>query len=821
MVVERAEGGIKEAYWWEAEKQRSPRLNYLRKAAWSKGGLGGILPEGVLIDTAKTYWWTKTFAETDDDTWRMRRAKALAAQMDNMAIFIVDHAQLVGFPTEEPHKVAVHPETNIDACWDFFYERGSYIPKQDREWVEPCFKYWDKMCYRAQCDKLLTAEERDSIISMVQFAHTYLSGLSSANINYDFVFKHGMNGILELIDKELEEADRNIHSGTSTPEALDIVPKIEEWQAMKLVVNALIRWAGRYSRLAMTIAENFETDAKRKAELLRISEICAKVPANPPEHFQEAMQAHHFIMVATKYMERAHTGQGVRIDQIWWPYYKKDVIDEKILTHEEAIDLLGDWQCTVLGIDHCGLRLERGSNIGVSFPVITIGGVTGAGKDACNDLTDAVLEAARLTRVANPTYVFRYHPSARLSTLRSVFETIRHGMGYPSIQNDTVLTETLLAHYQCNLEEARSYANVVCLSPGITTGRGGQAVKHASYLSGVKAFEVAMHNGLNPVLGVQAGPETGDMAKCKTFDEVWENIKKQFEYQANIVCRMRNLLRVMEIQYLMQPLLSACYSRCIDTGIDCVDPRNGEVSNAWMTFVVWNDVGDCLYGIKKLVFEDKKYTMEQLMEALRANWEGYEQMRVDFASVPKWGNDIEGPDEMNVRVTQLMIDLFHKNLELDGYPYLILPENGPVYAMFGPMVGALPNGRRLGDPCYDGGNSPGAGLDKKGPTAVLRSVAKLDYGNMKNDLLNQRLSQTQLSGEKGFELWSNYLKAWHDMGIPHVQFNCVDTDTLRAAQREPEKYSELIVRVAGYSAHFTELSRSIQDSVVGRTLQEL
>jgi len=492
------------------------------------------------------------------------------------------------------------------------------------------------------------------------------------------------------------------------------------------------------------------------------------------------------------------------------------------LTRREAVELLGEFQIRHHETCHGTFRALRIAATGslATFPVFTLGGVTDNGRDACNDLTEDILEAARLVRCGMPSYMFRYHPSARVSTLKCVFETIRQGLGYPSIQSDGVLLDTLMYRYNATLEEARSYANVVCMSPGVTKGRGGQGVRYSPDLFISRVFEMVFHDGFNPILGMQLGPKTGDASKFQSFEELWEAFRVQIRYFADQACRVRNILRWGEYQWFQEPLLASCYGRCVELGVDVNDPT-GELSNAWLTNYMWIDTPDSLYAVKKLVFEDKKYTMEQLVTALKVNWEGYEDMRLDFVNAPKWGNDIDEVDNIVTSAFKMVEGEVERNIELAGYPYVILPEQVSAYLFGGSLVGALPNGRRLGDPLYDGGNSPGPGLDKKGPTAVLRSCAKVDYRNLKNCLLNQRISASQMGGEKGFQLWSNYIKSWHDMGIPHVQFNCVDTETLRAAQMEPEKYGELVVRVAGYSAHFVDLNRMCQDAIVARTLQEV
>ncbi|MDY6856746.1 MAG: glycine radical domain-containing protein [Thermodesulfobacteriota bacterium] len=222
---------------------------------------------------------------------------------------------------------------------------------------------------------------------------------------------------------------------------------------------------------------------------------------------------------------------------------------------------------------------------------------------------------------------------------------------------------------------------------------------------------------------------------------------------------------------------------------------------------------------KKLVYEEKKYTIEELKRALEANWEGYEDMRQDFVKASKWGNDNDYVDQIWVRMYEDMGKMSWSIRDINGQSWATLPKSVATHIVQATKIGALPNGRRLGDPLYDGGCSPGCGFDKKGPTAVLRSVGKLDHiGSVRATLLNQKLSPSQLQGEKGFKMWRDYMKTWHDMGINHVQFNMVDNEALYAAQREPEKYSELLARIAGYSAHFVEMNKITQDAIIARSV---
>jgi benzylsuccinate synthase len=837
--------GAREAYWWEAEKKRSGRLAYLRKALWSKNCVQSDHLPGVMCGLDKVYWSTKVYSETEGEPVVLRRAKALNALFENQPVFVVDQSQIVGYSCARPNEVALQPESNDAVLWDWYYDGRGYIYDKDKEWYGKAIDYWSKNCFRAKMDRYLTEEEKMNTNLGVWLNAVYSQGFSSPQTQFDYIYERGFDGVKDDIDanygkvwgkihntpafsetcdvRDRIPADPNPRERETRPETLqELLHKLDQWNAMKMTLEGFKTWTGRYSRLAKIIAENFEEDDKRKAELLKISEICAKVGGEKPEHLHEVIQLNHFIMLASKMMERHAGGYGFRVDQVWWPAYKKDVIEDKTLTREEAVELLGEFQMRTHETCYATFRPLRSGVTGAisTLPVPTIGGVDERGRDACNDLTDDLLEALRLVRCSMPSYIFRWHPKARIETLKQVHETIKQGLGYPSIQHDGVCIDTLMDHFDASLEEARSWANVVCMSPGVTKGpKGGQGVRYSPDFISVKPLVYALNNGYDPVFGMQWGPKTGDPREFKTFEEFWDVWKIQMRYFADMACRVRNILRVGESEYFQSPFTACGFERCVRDGKDVADV--GEISNAWVTIYCWVDVPDSLTAVKKLVFDDKKYTMAQLIDALNNNWEGQEEMRLDFARAPKWGNDDDYADEITAAAYKEMVDSFGRNIELDGWPFMVLPEQVAAYIGAAPYVPATPNGRRLGDPLYDGGSSPGPGLDKKGPTAVLRSCSKVDWRNVKEALLNQRLSNTQMAGEKGFQLWLNYMKTWYELEVPHVQFNCVDTETLREAQHEPEKYEELIVRVAGYSAHFVDLQRFAQDAIIARTLQEV
>ena len=820
------EGTVREAWWWEAEKGRPARLDYLRKAVWSKGTTGGQYLPGIKADLNKLYWDTKVFKETDSLPWVQRRATAFEALLENMPIFIVDHQQLVGYGGARPNELLWHTEVSYSSNEEIFYDTTELVPEEEKWWIRPALDYWKERCFQVHCERYMSEDELQSARIGPAFGGAHMDGSRTPVYDYSFVMENGLNGIIRMIDEKLDEAEDLLCSGPASPDTLYMHEKIDEWRAMKQSSEAVIAYANRYGRLAKIIAENFETDPQRKADLLKMSDVAFKVPAEPSEHLHEALQCERFVSYPARFFESIGPAGSERIDQLYWPYYKKDVLDDKSLTKQDAMALFAEnnlkhYECTVGPAPRMFRAAFQGAP--VHLPTLTIGGVDEQGRDACNELTEVVLEASRMMRVGEPSYMFRYHPGASVSALRAAYETIRQGLGFPSFQHDGVSMDTLMHNFGATLEEARGYANVVCMSPGIVKGRGGQGVRYACpAVISLKCLELAFYDGVDQHLSrLEIGLPTGDAGKFETFDDLFEAFRMQVRNSLEIACRTRNKHRYMESCYFQAPFGSSLFKRCIEMGMDMVDGRSEPVGNPWLSGVVNVDVSDSLYAVKKLVFDEKKYTMEQVVEALRADWVGYAEMRQDFVNAPKFGNDVAEVDDMAARTYAMVSEEIGRNIEWSGAKWMALPESASAWSAAGPMIGALPNGRRTGDCLYDGGISPGAGYDKKGPTAVLRSVSKVDGRKMKQILLNQRLSPSQLAGEKGFQLWMNYMKTWYDLNIPHVQFNMVDNETLRAAQREPEKYQELIVRVAGYSAHFVELNALTQEGIIERTVQEI
>ncbi len=819
----------KQEWWWAAEKKRSGRLDYLRKAIWKKGAIGGLYAPGVKVDLERAKLTTQKAKELEasPDPYVIKFAKMFAHVLDNKSIFITDRAQLVGYTGSLPHTMAWDP-----SCASILNEEAFNDPtaipdpvEENQQVIRDINNYW---IGKSDLDKMMPVFDMEDLMKMLSGSIGWgvplaRGGYSNKDYEYIMTGKRAFEDVIKELDKKIDETDIAVHQPGADASIASMYDKLNNWEAMKITLEAGIRIAKRYARLARIIAESLEDDPQRKEELLKIAETCERVPAKPPRTLQESFQYDIFIQMMSR-TEAIEGAWPARPDYYHGPYYDKDVNINKTLTKEEALDLVGEFMIRAAEVCQFKPKWSREGLQGIDGTwVWTMGGVDAKGRDACNDLTIAFMQAARLVRVANPTFAFRWHPKVSDEVMREIFECIRQGLGYPAIRHDPVLIANSMHWHGHPIEEARLWVHQACLSPCPTTKKGYQPMRMANATANcAKIIEYVFTSGFDPVVNMQVGAETPDVTTLDNFEEFFAAWTEQMKTIFSILVRAVNRARMLAPTLTPRPFLSAISERSIESGLDTCEPSIAR-GNAWVTAFTWVENIDSLAAVKKLIYEEKKYTMGELKEALSKNWEGYEEMRLDFVrNAPKWGNDDDYVDDIMLRCLDTVAK-FSKELKCpSGNNWPILPENVSGNIHYANIVGALPNGRRLGDALYDGGISPGPGLDKSGPTAVLKSCGKIDHiTGGRAFLLNQRLSPTQLAGEKGYQLWRAYMRTWADLGIDHIQFNMVDDKTLRTAQKDPEKYQEVIVRVAGYSAHFVDISRKTQDNIIQRTVQGL
>ena len=774
----------------------------------------------VYLSILRSRAYTKVWKETWGEPLAKRKAKAFAYYLDIMPIFIRPDELLVGFYAEDEYALPVQIEAMDPGKGIDQYIEAGYVKKdQVEEWRE-YQEFWAKHGIY----NLLMSRLTDKDKKLAQADHTFMEVLptqytSRAQPEHDlYLANGGLNGRLIDLNKKLKELDEKKEKCLGGTEAVEINNKINDVTAMVIGVEAVIRWANRYSELAKEMAEK-EENLKRKKELEQIAENCANVPANEPRTFWEALQSHLFTSLAYQMIEHLSHGTSSRLDQIFWKFYEDDVIKNETLPRNSAVELIGEF---LLRIDEWGRPLPlvfrkalQGSNLLATY---TIGGVKTNGDDACNDLTVAILDAIDVLRINHPDFKFRWHPKIDQKVYRRVIEVIRSGLGQPSIKNDPVVIDGLMSHFGFTLEEARSWAVVGCISPSPTI-HWGRCRRDAWTVFPAKFLELALFNGINPTTDEKIGLEVGDSRNFKIFEELFEAYRKEFAWGLRYSTRIKTIAEDCNNQILKRPFISALFRRSLNACRDIVDtPEKGM---PWVNDPGIVDSVDSLISLKKLVFDDKKYTMDEVLKALKADWEGYENMRQDFINAPKFGNNDDYADEVAKQTYNMVAEEMGKVKDINNVSPM--PSGIVVTWMFSTAdkVGALTNGRKLGDWLADGGISPHGGYDKNGPMAAVLSASKIDSRRQKANIFNQKLSPSCIEGEAGLRKFQDYVTTTMKLDLDMVQYNVVDAATLKDAQKHPEKYPDLIVRVSGYNAHFSEMDKFVQDAVIERTEHSL
>ncbi|SPD74684.1 Benzylsuccinate synthase alpha subunit [uncultured Desulfobacterium sp.] len=800
--------------------ERTKRLK--DRCRWKHFMGGDFIDPNTKVGVERMRYFTESYRETMGEPEVIRRAKALDKLLRNMTIVIQEDELVVGDHAEHPDWVPLWPELGHFQFLDFI--DSEYFPEGHEEEVEECYKFWENIGQQKKGEAFCTPQELNGPYQFNPVEPPTFTGAStSMTPPYESVLEDGLEKRIEEAQKKVDDAMRELSTPPwNSKEKLKYLPLIDEWKAMVIAGKAVIAWARRYSRLAKVIAERFEKDEKRKAELMEISDICWRVPAQPAKGLRDAMQAKWFTYLVCASLETYASGYGQKEDRLLWPYYKTSVIDKTFqpMTRDDAQELV---ECERLKVSEHGVakgRTYRTNQPGANdLFILTVGGLDEHDEDDCTEATDVILDAAHSIRTTEPSIVFRWHPKINEETKRHVHKCVSSGLGYPSIKHEDINTAQLEKYFGATHAEARSWGVVLCMSPGITGRRKTQKTRTeggGGTMNIAKILELTLSNGFDySFQNEQVAPQTGAPLSFKGFEDFWEAFRQQIYYWSFVVGKFKDISRYMESTTMQRPFTSLIDDGCLEKGIDAMALQ--EVPNPWNNVTAVITAADAVAGLKKLVYDEKKYTMEQLIKAMRVDWEGYEQMRQDFLAVPKFGND-------NAYVDQVARDLFHmiseemqKHKLWAGCGALPLAQSVSLFTVLAPRVGALPNGRRHGEVLDDGGISPCLGRDIKGPTAVMKSVATVDATEHKGLLLNQRISPDIMNGTAGFEIWKAYMEAWYGLNIDHVQFNVVSTEEMRDAQVQPEDHRDLLVRVAGYSARFVDLTTFTQESVIART----
>ncbi len=619
------------------------------------------------------------------------------------------------------------------------------------------------------------------------------------------IFKKGFVDFKAQINKSLEELDFY-----NDPKAYE---KQEELEAMEIAADAIIILAKRYSEKAQTLAKD-EEDPIRRKELVDISLICEKVPANAPETFREALQHYWFIHlgVITELNTWDSFNPG-RLDQHLYPFYKKE-IENGTLTEEGARELL---QAFWIKFNNqpappkVGITAQE-SNTYTDFCLINIGGVKENGEDGVNDLSYLILDVIEEMRILQPSSMLQISNKTPDRLLKRALKIIKTGFGQPSIFNTDALIQEMVRQGK-DIKDARNGGASGCVEVGAF---GKESYILTGYFNLVKILEITLNNGLDPITGEQIGLKTGNVNDFKTFEELLEKFKEQVIHFVNIKIKGNNIVERLYATQLPSPFLSIIIDDCIEKGKDYND-GGARYNTTYIQGVGLGTLTDSLTAIKYNIFDKKTMLMSELLDAIVTNFEKSEQLHYKLVEEsPKYGNDNDYADDIMKQAFNIYFDAIDNRPNTKGGKYRINLLPTTVHIYFGSVIKATPDGRKAFEPLSEG-VSPVQGADRLGPTAVIKSASKIDHLKTGGTLLNQKFSPQLLEDEVGINSLAHLIRSYFKMDGHQIQFNIVSAETLREAQQHPEKYKNLIVRVAGYSDYFVDLGVDLQNEIIRRT----
>ncbi|MFX1444485.1 MAG: pyruvate formate lyase family protein [Promethearchaeota archaeon] len=767
----------------------------------------GMFRPEIRLDLQRSRLMTESYKETEGQPMVLRRAKALANILNNMDIFIRDYERIVGYQTADPNGI-FHP---IEQNWKSPQrlansEAGkTLLDDEGRKKLDELCAYWKGRSISDRHKAIIPEHLKKYWTYEGTFLWTQLSELGIPN--YGKLFKLGLNGLILEIKDKIIELDQEIPS--------NYVEQKNFLQAAIITLKAVIKFANRYATLAKSSASHQE-NAQRKRILEEVALTCQWVPANPPRTFIEAIQFFYFIHLV-RYLEYSTLGIGVRIDKIFGPYYEKDLKEGRI-TKDETLGIL---QLLWIKLNELGLVYSPtvSSVYGgvASLQAVTIGGTDETGKDMTNDLTYLTMEAAKSLKIIEPSIALRIHEGTPDEVYSKAVDIIKTGIGYPSLFNDEALIP-LFERWGVPTQDAKQYAVSGCVYIEIP---GKNIIRRSvGYFVLPKCLWWALHQGVNPKTGEQHGARTPDPATFKSWEDVLDAYVKQVKFFMDKIEHLERINNELLAKYCPRPFYSAILDGCIEQGKECRKWVYNSMIHHFAQVIGGTNVADAITAIKKVVFEDKKVTLPELIKIMDDNWKGREDIRQACLDAPKFGNDDDYAD-LIAREVQARGEVAIESVK-DPFGHSHRGDGSAVSATYGLAIDtpATPDGRLDGEPFADSTLAPSPGRDKKGPTAVLKSVSKISTVDTFNHLLNQKFLPKFLQDDLK-PAFLSYLKTWKALNIPHIQFNVVDKETLLKAKAQPEKYSDLIVRVAGFSAYFVDLSSGLQDHIIARTEQSL
>ena len=740
----------------------------------------------------------------------MMRALTFKHLMENKTVCINPHELIVGERGPEPQATPTYPELCCHSLEDLdIMENRDKISFKVREEVkriqrEKIIPYWKGRSIRDIIFNHMTDEWIDCYNAGVftEFMEQRAPGHTVADGK---IYKKGFLDFKKDIQRSLEEIDY-----LNDPEGYE---KKEQLMAMQVCVDALITYAKRHAQKALELAKD-EKDPARKKELERIAENCSRVPANAPRDFWEALQAYWFVHIGV--ITELNTWDSFnpgKLDQHLYPFYKKG-IREGSLNPDKAKELL---ECFWVKFNNqpappkVGVTLAE-SGTYTDFANINIGGIKPDGSDGVNEVSYMLLDIIGEMKILQPSTNVQVSKRNPDRFVKKACEIIRMGMGFPSVFNTDAVVEELIRQGK-SIEDARCGGTSGCVETGAF---GKEAYILTGYFNIPKVLEITLNNGFDKRTGKKIGLETGDPTGFTSFMQLFDAFKKQMHHFIDIKIRGNNIIEKLYATHMPSPFLSIVVDDCIKKGED-YNAGGARYNTNYIQGVGIGSITDCLSAVKYHVFDNKTLTMEKLLSALEDNFEGHESIRqVLLNKTPRYGNDDDYADGLMVSVFETFYNAVdgRKNMKGGCYRINMLPTTCHIY--FGSVIGATPDGRKARQPLSEG-ISPVQGADRHGPTAVIKSASKMDHLKTGGTLLNQKFTPQVLEGEEGLMKLTHLIRSYFKLDGHHIQFNVVSADTLRKAQKNPEQYNDLIVRVAGYSDYFNNLSKKLQDEIITRT----
>ncbi len=753
-------------------------------------------PPRLSIGRARLY--TESMKRTEGEPMILRQAKALKHVLENIPIQILDGELVVGTMLPNPPGAILFPEgvgLRLINELDLLPKRETnrlIVDEEDaailKEEIAP---YWQGRTIEAFAYPLMP-DVMGVLYTGSVFVLTELAGISHVAVNYPYIMRRGFRWFLEESRKRMEELDESD------------VEKYSFYLAASIVSEAIINYGVRYSELAEKLAEKEENEIRRQ-ELLRIAEICRKVPAEKPKSFWEAVQ---FVWLVQSALHQENYEQAIsmgRIDQYLFPYYYRDLKEGRI-DRQKAFEILANlWVKTNEIVPPFDSLLEQFFSGQTTNQALTIGGCDIYGRDATNDLTYMMLDVTDRLRLRQPNVHVRVSKRTPDEFMSRLAEVIASGCNALAVFHDDVAVEALKSAGVSDAD-AWNYATVGCVE--IAPFGNSFTSSDAALINIAKALEYALNQGKDLQFGYEFGVKTN---KPETLEELIENFKKQLSHIIDLVVEGCNVLGYANAEVKPTPLLSLCIEDCFKRGVDVT--RGGARYNfTGIQAVGVADVGDSFAAVERAL--KAGYTMEEIVEACRRNFVDHEELHRILLDSPKYGND-EDADSYTKMVLEIYCDTVNKRRNFRGGHFTAGCYPMTTNVGFGFLTSALPSGRRSGE-ALNPGVSPSTGRDKEGVTAIIKSASKIDYSKLPNGASLTINLSSDILGSKGSEVIKALIRSFMDLGCMHIQFNILREDVLRKAQEEPEKYRWLLVRVAGWSAYFVELSKPVQDEIIRR-----